>query len=107
MGFYSSVFVPTKCASCGTEILGEYQFRYGNVFQKEYSLGDEIELQSEPPRKLVAVYAFRAPCPNCKQALSEGPDEHTLYIENGRIRSIGPLIEDLHQGPNYLVVEEN
>ncbi|HTX78521.1 MAG TPA: hypothetical protein VMC62_02585 [Longilinea sp.] len=69
MGAFNTVMSEQKCSNCG--IVSEFavQFKYGEVWQHEYVLGDRIiwgkgNIGNQEYKKVV-VDGVGEPCPNC------------------------------------------
>lgn len=68
MGLYSTIKTAVRCGNCGWEGEAEIQFKYGNLYSHEYSVGDPVvwgrTQVGEPGLTRVVVEGVGA-CPRC------------------------------------------
>jgi hypothetical protein len=90
MSAYNTVISTQVCGSCGNEINLVVQFKYGDVWQYQYHIGDILNWggndagRKDAARVVVDGVAER--CPICN---FEGAD-YEVWIENNRIISVHP-----------------
>lgn len=107
MGAFSRVKSRIQCAGCGWAGEVEIQFKYGSLYDYDYSIGSRIVWGSpqvgEPGERRVAVDGI-AECLRCN---SEIPFD--VLIESGVIRSVQPRSgeHDYHHGEGEYVILED
>lgn len=91
MGTFNSVLWVGPCSNC-SEIVGrEVQFRFGETWQHEYSVGERIVWGradvGEPGLSVVVVEGFALACPNCGEELGECE----ILVESDRLKGVREL----------------
>ncbi len=90
MSAFNTVKVEHKCASCGHLVELSVQFKYGEVWQYEYEIGDRLKWGKnnigQPGNKRVVVDGAAERCPVCH---AEGAD-YEVWLEDDRIVSVQP-----------------
>ena len=88
MGAFNVVILPEKCGNCGQIVNRRVQFKYGEVWQHEYNLGDELIWGAKnignPQYRKVVVDGAGENCPNCR---AEGND-YEVWITSGKILDV-------------------
>ncbi len=88
MGAFNIVRSKQKCASCGQRVELSIQFKYGDVWQHEYQIGDRLQWvknnTGQPGNKRVVVDGAAERCPLCH---AEGMD-YEVWLEDDRIVSV-------------------
>ena len=101
-----------KCIKCNQEYEAEIQFKFGDVWQHEYKIGDQILWGGNdigfPNLKQVKVYGVlsKAKCQTCS---NETTDEFDIFIESDVINNISPILngkEYLKGDGNFLIIKE-
>jgi hypothetical protein len=106
MGMYSEIRAQLQCDYCGSTNEVRVQFKYGNLYDHEYAVGDKIvwgRFQVGDPSERRVVARGIAGCPKCGQNAY-----FDILIENGCVRSVIPAngLYDYHHGEgNYVVLE--
>lgn len=109
MSAYNLVKAKEKCLTCG--VINEFvlQFKYAEVWQHEYQIGDLIIWGNtnigDPNYKKVVVYAIAENCPNCGRF----GQEYELLIENSKIisaKNISGKYKFLGENENFFIVTE-
>lgn len=110
MGAFNVVRLELECPRCRSLVDVSVQFKYGDTWQHEYAIGDELRWGGNdvgvPGRKLVAVDGVaESPCPGC------GQSEWDLYVfvDDGkisRVMSADGTYDFVSTRRNYVVVEE-
>jgi hypothetical protein len=107
MGAFNTVRILGTCPSCKNEVNLEVQFKYGDVWQHHYQVGDVINWGGndigKSDRRKVIVEGF-AICPICDSEL-----DYELWLEKDRIIAVKPAsgTYDLASTPEgYIVIEE-
>lgn len=89
MGAFNVLQVRTHCASCGEEVDLRLQFKYGDTWQLEYEVGDEVRWGGNdigtPDARRVVLDAPAEACPNCG---ARGDFE--IFIESGKLVGFQP-----------------
>lgn len=87
MGAFNVLQVRASCPSCEEEVDLRLQFKYGDTWQLEYEVGDELRWGGNdigtPSAARVVLDAPAEPCPNCG---FQGDFE--IFVENGRISKV-------------------
>lgn len=69
MSAFNTVSVQTVCPVCRAETVFEVQFKYGDTWQYQYKIGDDIRWDGNDYGKkssgIVRVEGIGRPCPNC------------------------------------------
>lgn len=88
MGAFNVVKIHEGCEKCGKTIEQKIQFKYGEVWQHEYNLGDELIWGAnnigDPRFTQVVVDGAGEDCPNCQ---SSGKD-YEVWVTNGKISDV-------------------
>jgi hypothetical protein len=91
MAAYNTLRAVAPCPNCGVSIEVEIQFRYGNVWQQEYKIGDVLRWGGNdvgvPGQNLVRVEGIAGPCPHC----GTSDLEYDIVIEKDVIRAVEPV----------------
>lgn len=86
MGAFNTVRILGTCPSCKNEVNLEVQFKYGDVWQHHYQIGDVIKWGGndigKPALRKVIVEGF-AVCPTCDSEL-----DYEVWLENDKIVAI-------------------
>jgi hypothetical protein len=94
MGAFNIPAAQTDCPNCGKFAKFEVQFKYGNVWQYRYSLGQQLLWGGNdignPGCKKVLIEALGGPCPYC---LKDDLD-FDLLLESDRLVSLKPASKD-------------
>jgi hypothetical protein len=89
MGAYNVLKVRDRCSSCGQEVDLRLQFKYGDTWQVEYAVGDQLKWGGNdvgrPGAERVVLDAPAEPCPRCG---FEGDFE--IFVEGDRIQRFRP-----------------
>lgn len=108
MGLYSTIRTLLRCGQCGHEGEVEVQFKYGNLWAHEYTVGDAIiwgrTQVGDSSEVLVAAIGI-AGCPTCDQDVY-----FDVLIDCGRIRSVQSSSGkyDYHHGEgDYVILSED
>ena len=87
MGLFNTVQTHDRCPSCDNEVNLKVQFKYGDVYQHHYQLGDVIKWDSNHPRTNVGTPGHRKvvvegieDCPACKAEA-----DYEVWLENDKI----------------------
>lgn len=90
MGAFNTLVLKQACPACGRKIELRIQFKYGDTWQYEYSLGDLVRWGGNdigrPGQKHVVVDGVAEDCPACDHEL---PD-YEVHIENDCIARVVP-----------------
>jgi hypothetical protein len=90
MGAYNIVKSTGTCPSCGRGAEFNVQFKYGNVWQYEYHVGDPIKWggndRGKPGYKRVIIDAIAEECQTCGAERGD----YEVRLENDRIISVQP-----------------
>ena len=73
MSLFNSLRVKASCPSCGAEMSQNIQFQYGDTYQHEYKIGDEILWSNSEPSndwgcssdEYVVIEGLGENCGNC------------------------------------------
>lgn len=89
MGAFNVLTVATRCPTCGEQVELRLQFKYGDSWQLEYRLGDELRWggneTGRPGARRVLLDAASESCPNC------GADgDFEILVEDNRLESFRP-----------------
>lgn len=89
MGAFNVLQVRTRCPLCKEQVELRLQFKYGDTWQLEYELGDQLRWGGndigKPDANRVVLDAPAEPCPNC----GFGAD-FEIFVENGKIEKFQP-----------------
>jgi hypothetical protein len=108
MSAYNTVTWPTTCPITKNAVTLTVQFKYGNTWQYQYQLGEELRWGGnevgKKGKKKVVIDAISERCPACGQQ-----HDLDLFVEKDKLVSIA-----LHQtendyslsGLNYIILEE-
>lgn len=110
MGAYNTVGAKQVCPSCHNVVEFKYQFKYGELWQYEYQLGEEIKWgkknDGKPGARRVVVYAAAEPCPICGY---DDVEEYEVWLENDRLVKVIPASGQYNfsqAGNTYIVLDE-
>lgn len=109
MGSYNTVILRQICQGCGFDVELVIQFKYGDVWQHDYRIGDEIKWDGNnigsPEFKRVVVDGVAEPCANC--GIRNG--DYEILIEKNKITSVrhssGHYDFAVHN-KSYIILEE-
>jgi hypothetical protein len=91
MSAFNSVVAQMRCPQCGNVANRLVQFRYGDTWQYEYSLGDKLGWGGNdigvPDARRVRVAGFAETCPICD---SDG-SEMIVIVERDVLKEVLPL----------------
>lgn len=90
MGAYNIVRVGFPCPSCGHVIPTAIQFKFGDTYQHEYAIGDELrwggnDVGSKGMSHVVVDGIAESPCPDCGYAAER---EFYVHVENDRLTRV-------------------
>jgi hypothetical protein len=105
MGAVNRVVIERICPNCGNLVEFKVQFKYGNVWEDEYRIGDRLRWGRDfpdkphagqgdvgkPSTRQVVVYGIAEGCPNC--GYSCGPDgelDYEVWVEDDQIVAVRP-----------------
>lgn len=109
MSAFNTVHANVKCPSCGQQVEIMAQFKYGDTWQYEYSIGDLIRWGGNqigaPGARRAVVDAVVERCPSCNM------DSWDLYVEidDGRIASVTTAdgsYDFVRAGKTYVILDE-
>lgn len=87
MGGYNTLIVESVCPCCCERVTLKIQFRYGEVWDYTYFIGDELRWGDENAgtrgKKLVVLDGVAESCEVCDEA----PD-YLIFVENDVIRAV-------------------
>src|SRR5262245_49521167 len=85
MSAFNTMLSEQTCPQSGTPSLWRVQFKYGEVWQHEYRVGDQLvwgkNSIGKPGARRVVVDAVAEPCTNC----GYDPGDFYVLVENDRI----------------------
>lgn len=91
MGAFNTVAMILECSNCHETVEKQIQFKYGDCWQHEYSVGDRLTWggndEGQPGVQRVRVRAMAGACPNC-QCL--GHEWFEVVIKRDVITSVRP-----------------
>lgn len=91
MGTFNSVLWIGPCSNCDEVVGREVQFRFGETWQHEYSVGEQVAWGRAdvgvPKLPCVVVEGFAAACPNCGDELGECE----VLVQSDRLRGVREL----------------
>ena len=91
MGLFNTLTTETKCANCQKLSVFELQFKYGETWQYNYTIGDIITWGKVnvglPHCQRVRIEAISNKCPHC---LLEGM-EYDIILEDDRLVASFPV----------------
>ena len=109
MSAYNTVKSEQVCRSCGNIVTLAIQFKYGEVRQYEYQIGDQLTWGGNdidiPGQRRVVLDAAAEACGICG---AEGLD-YEVYLENDRIISVKPFsgkYDFVGRQESYIVLEK-
>jgi hypothetical protein len=109
MGAFNTVTVDQKCNRCGQNTTIKVQFKYGDVWQHQYRIGDVIRWYKnnigKPGYKHVVADAISEECPNC----GNSNQNYEVWLENDRIVKVIPAsgkFDFVSEEETYIVLEE-
>jgi hypothetical protein len=87
MSAYNTLVVNTKCCNCNEETRTRIQFRYGDTWDYEYQIGEDIrwggnDIGNRNARRVVLDGASE-PCKICDKVM-----DYLIFIENNVIKSV-------------------
>ena len=92
MGLFNTVEILDKCSSCNKDVNLRVQFKYGDVYQHHYQLGDVIKWNTDHPRTNAGTTGHRKvvvegveDCPNCEAEI-----DYEVWLENDKIVAVKP-----------------
>ncbi len=111
MGAFNTVTATTACRRCNTSITVPIQFKYGDTWQHDYTIGDELrwggnDIGAPGQAHVVVDGIAAAPCPNC------GYDDEwhlVMHVRKDRITSIENATgayDFVKEGRTYIVLRE-
>ncbi|WP_406693785.1 hypothetical protein V5E97_22380 [Singulisphaera sp. Ch08] len=97
MGAFNTVRSEQRCASCGQLSAFQIQYKYGELWQYEYQIGDSIAWSTKYKRSdvgksgrpQVVVEGIAEHCPLCR---AEG-GEFEVWFANDQIIEVRPLTD--------------
>jgi endogenous inhibitor of DNA gyrase (YacG/DUF329 family) len=86
MGAYNILHTTVDCPSCKREVNVAIQFKFGDTYQHEYALGDEVcwggnDIGPMGKSHVVVDGVAEEPCPRCGQAAER---DFYIHVEIGR-----------------------
>lgn len=103
MGALNTVHVDMPCRVCGGISRRAIQFRYGDVWQYDYALGDRLRWGGndvgEPGLAEVVVYGIAEDCPYCEPRVG---DEFEILVLSDVLTSV----VSTHKGPHPTTDDE-
>jgi hypothetical protein len=108
MGAFNVLQVRLRCLSCKEQVGLRLQFKYGDTWQLEYEVGDELRWGGndigKPGARRVVLDAPAEPCPNCGFR-----GDFEIFVQNGRITGFQPASHEYdfsaHQ-ESFIVLED-
>ncbi|NHA03987.1 hypothetical protein G7092_09280 [Mucilaginibacter sp. HC2] len=97
MGAFNTLTIQANCNNCGGVMMYRVQFKFGEVWQYEYKLGDKIK-RAEPyydrgkpnlPRVICDGALENNICPHCNY---ENPKDCDIIFEYDIIKGIKPPV---------------
>jgi hypothetical protein len=108
MGAFNTVLIPWKNPTTGEAVNIKVQFKYGDTWQYEYGIGDELRWGGNDigrqDAKRVVVDGSRESDP----PLPGVPDDFEVHILNGRIEKVIPStgnFDFVRAKETYIVLE--
>jgi hypothetical protein len=105
MPAFNTVLWTAKCSACGRAVDREVQFRFGEVWQYDYVIGDRLEWGSgkRPAGSRVLVDGYALPCPSCSFELGECE----ILVRDDMLEGVRPPSGTYHFGSDdYIVLDE-
>jgi len=109
MGAFNTVTIYHECANCGHKIPLNVQFKYGDVWQHHYQIGDILQWGKnnigKPGHKRVVAEAYSEDCSFCG---NPGQD-YEVWLENDQIIGVKPAegkFDFVHSEDPYIVLGE-
>ncbi|HEY0735444.1 MAG TPA: hypothetical protein VGD69_11110 [Herpetosiphonaceae bacterium] len=109
MGAFNTVCSHQVCQTCHTRVELVIQFKYGDVWQHSYQVGDPLlwdrNNEGEPGHTLVVLDAIAEACPHCG---TEG-QEYEVYVAGDTITAVRPAsgaYDFATHHVSYLVLED-
>lgn len=91
MGAFNSLGYTITCPSCSKMSQVALQFKYGEVWQYNYKMGEPLRWGERnvgsPDYRVVVVLAIAENCPVCN---ASGGD-YEIWVENGTIVAVEPF----------------
>jgi predicted RNA-binding Zn-ribbon protein involved in translation (DUF1610 family) len=83
MGAFNTVTL-SNCPSCGHDVRFVIQFKFGDTYQRAYSVGDELkwggnDIGPSNTSHVVVDGVAETPCPSC------GSEDFYLHVERDRL----------------------
>lgn len=113
MSAFNTVLVPVICHTIGQVVELPIQFRYGNVWQYIYRLGDELrwggnEVGDQEARKVV-ISGVAESCPACGYGKSlDDTVEYEIWVQDNKVVCALPATgryNFFEAGEYYIVLE--
>ncbi len=106
MGAFNTVRADVECPNCQFKSEFEIQFKFGDVWQFEYRVGDRLSWggndAGSPGHKKVLLLGMGGPCPNC----GENFQLFHILLEMDRIAEVCPATGDYTFDRNeYLILD--
>jgi hypothetical protein len=105
MSAYNTVIFHWIDAKVNKKFDLKVQFKYGEVWQHEYKIGDDIkwgtnEIGDQSAKKVVVEGVLEG------EALTENmPEDFQIYIVNNKIENIVPIFNFFETKDDYIVLE--
>ena len=91
MGAFNVVIKSIECRACRRRVQGRIQFKYGDVWQHEYQVGDTIRWGGndvgKPHEKNVVADGVAEDCPHCHD---DAEQSFFVFIRDNVIRDVVP-----------------
>ena len=110
MGAFNTLIVDLKCESCKANYFGRIQFKFGDKWQYEYRIYDQVKWggndEGIPKLPGVKVYGVleNETCLNCGHKNNE---EYDLYFSYDIIKEVGVMSNmsdyHLHDGAYFIL----
>lgn len=106
MGAFNLLKTETNCPQCGKHVRIEVQFKFGDLRQYEYRLGDKLLLHESEETwassRVVLAAGIGGPCPNC------GADflEFDVRVNQGVLEEVSPHAPDVQYGHSTFLVKD-
>jgi hypothetical protein len=108
MGAYNRLLIAETCSRCGSDITRAVQFKYGDVWQRDYAIGQALAWDGNnvghPGEKCVMVSGHPEACPSCADAPNWTYDLHIIddIIRSAKRREPGTEFDDYGHEPFVL-----
>jgi hypothetical protein len=94
MSAFNLLNAVTICPKCDRPLTFEIQFKFGDVWQHEYKVGDRLKwggnAVGNPSPSEVHVQGLGGPCPSCGVNFQL----FSIIVKNGQIVDVRPTSED-------------